>query len=381
MEKWVRQLDSPRFEVREAASRQLIDAGPPAVQWIVAGISHHGVEASHRGLEVLRQLALQDTTGAMLAEGALAELADPRATAVSMRAAEVLDSLRSARTARAIKILRRLGAAISFSGIDFEERSLGSGMIFITLGSGWKGTPEDIGLLDWLGDYKGINVTLQGPEFDETWLTKLADVQAVVGLQLNRNRIGDEGLRQLTGMANLVRISIRYCRLSDACLKTIEQIDNGKLQFVSIYGSGVSKAAFDELTQKHPDWNTRYGRGGFLGIRGGSHEQNGRPIGCMVHAVQPNHAANIAGIREFDIITKFNGQRVTEFIPQERSMLNPAGPRIINGPIQDPEEEEQPASLTLSELIGENAPGDRVTVTILRNGRELEKEVVLGEWP
>lgn len=369
LKKWVHQLGSDRFEVRESATQQLIQAGPNAIDVIASQMSGIGVEASLRGLEALRELALLDNKDAIRAEEALEELASNRATAIAHRADIVLRSLRVARTTQALKILQRLGATVSFSGVTFEEKSLGStGVVFILLNKRWHGELDDLGFLDWLADYRGIHVTFHGSQFGDDWLRRLASTKKVISLQLNRTRMTDRGLTSISKMEGLEGVSIRYCDLSDDSLKHIEAL-NESIEFFSVFGSGISKPAFDKLAAKYPNWKTRYGRGGFLGIGGSAYKDN-QVKGCLVSTVTPNHAANAAGIREFDIITAYNGISVTQFVPDMQFT---------------PQEQEKPV-LSLSELIGQNEPGEKVKITLLRgagpNGRrEITKEVVLGEWP
>jgi S1-C subfamily serine protease len=137
-----------------------------------------------------------------------------------------------------------------------------------------------------------------------------------------------------------------------------------------VFGSEISKPAFDKLVSKHTTWNARYGRGGFLGIGGTSYRLN-EIEGCIVSQVTPNEAASIAGIRRDDVITAYNGRPVSRFIPANRDFPQ----------IEPTENDNGLPAPSLSELIGENAPGDRVKVTILRGEVESVMEVVLGEWP
>lgn len=65
-------------------------------------------------------------------------------------------------------------------------------------------------------------------------------------------------------------------------------------------------------------------------------------------AVVPGTAAAKAGLRENDIILEFNNEKIT----------------LDN---------------TLAKIIAKHNPGDRVVLSVLRNGRDLNVEVVLGE--
>ncbi|MFP7723755.1 DegQ family serine endoprotease [Lysobacter sp. A3-1-A15] len=70
--------------------------------------------------------------------------------------------------------------------------------------------------------------------------------------------------------------------------------------------------------------------------------------GALVAGVEPGSAADKAGIERMDVITAVDGRKVS-------------------------------VSSDLPPLIGLKAPGDRVEVTLLRSGREMQVDVVLGE--
>ena len=74
------------------------------------------------------------------------------------------------------------------------------------------------------------------------------------------------------------------------------------------------------------------------------------PEGSIVAAVQPDGPAGKAGIRVGDVILRFGEQRPGD----ERALLR----RIV-----------------------ETSAGDQVTVTVLRDGRELAIPLTVGEWP
>src|SRR5437868_14386871 len=73
---WVRQLDADEFLTRETATLQLLEAGPAALPALRPVLIGGSLEATSRGLYLLRQLSLaaddeaQDEAGAILAEAA-----------------------------------------------------------------------------------------------------------------------------------------------------------------------------------------------------------------------------------------------------------------------------------------------------------------------
>jgi len=367
VKKWIEQLNAPSFAVRENAKKRLINAGPVAIGPLAEQLSISGVEASLLGLTVLRELALQYDGSAIKAEQAIRDLAANQVTGTSRRAASILRSLSNMRSSRALKILRRLGAKIRFTGESNNERRLRNSVVFISLGESWHGSIDDLAFLDWLAEYRGIHITFEGTRFTDQWLETVSTIEKIVSLKLSRTDVTSTGIRHIEAMANLRGAELLYCKLNDDCLKYFDR--EPSLSFFSVFGSGISKIAFEAFSAKHQECNTRYGRGGFLGVAGTAYS-NGLVAGCVIQTVTGNQAAEKAGIREGDIITKYDGKPVTTFVPIRR-IATAGGGRSA---------EEQPQA-SLAELIGQDAPGDRVQVTVVRQGLELVHDVVLGEWP
>ncbi len=369
---WIDGLQSNEFAVREWATQSLVAAGGPVIEPLANSIENVDIESMERGLAILHSLAVSETTTSQQAEDALRRLAANRATTSAQRANDALRSIRTLRTERAERILRRLGA-------DFDQiintsytYAYGSYAKTVTIGDNWKGTAEDLVYVSWLTGYPRLAVKAQGKEFKDEHLFQIAKATNIVSLNLSRAGVTDYGMAAVGDMSSLQDLRIYYCDVSDKCLQFIDG-DSSALKTFSIFGSKISADAFNKLMEKHSQIAGRYGVGGFLGISGEA-ERTGK--GCLVKGVTPNEAASKAGILANDVITEYNGQIVTEFLPAEQ--LSKLVPPVIPQPNPKEETEKKPA---LSELIGQNAPGDRVKIKILRHGRYIMKEVELGEWP
>lgn len=363
LRRWVDQLGSNRFSVRERASRRLIEAGPLAVEPLVDGMAANNIEARIRGLGLLRDLAMQDNDQAVVAEQAIVELGKLRGTSVAQRAADIQKSLREIRTQRAERILRRFGASLG-SLEDYDEQAvLGTYSVMVTLGKSWRGELRHLEYLKWMP--RSLKVRLRGKSFSDEWLQRLAKIENVVGIELNRTKVSDLAFEDLSEMKWLRTLQIRYCDLlTDGCLKHLSNSVE-TLEVLKVQDPQITKKGFDALVAKNPSCRSRFGRGGFLGI-GGMPNTNGIP-GCQVTRVTPNQAATKAGIQVYDIITAYNGQPVDRFSDRDEN--------------QPDDDDEKSKTRPLSDLIAENAQGDRIRVTLLRGGEEQNVLVILGAWP
>jgi hypothetical protein len=110
--------------------------------------------------------------------------------------------------------------------------------------------------------------------------------------------------------------------------------------------SPVSEEAVEKLAADMPDLRVQQRGPAYLGIASS-------PIpnrGCSIDRVQPNSAAAKAGMLARDVITQFDGKPVDGFE-------------------------------ALIELLGEKLPGQKVPVTVERNGEPLELTIELTGWP
>ncbi len=124
--------------------------------------------------------------------------------------------------------------------------------------------------------------------------------------------------------------------------KDIEQVEKfGKISYPYL---GVWYLMLDKEIQKEKNlpvsegaWLTRWTK-----------DQSGKWYQTDKSVVAPGTAAEKAGLKENDIILEFNGEKIT----------------IEN---------------TLAKIIMKYNPGDKVTLKVLRNGKEITVEVILGE--
>jgi membrane-associated protease RseP (regulator of RpoE activity) len=106
--------------------------------------------------------------------------------------------------------------------------------------------------------------------------------------------------------------------------------------------------ALPALAQSQDSENATNTHGAFLGIQAESAPQNAQHEGAIVRKVEPNSPASKAGLKRGDIITKMANQNITDF-------------------------EE------LDSVLTEHKPGQKMPVTVLRNGQTKHLTVTLGK--
>jgi hypothetical protein len=336
---WVRDLNSDSFIQREVATAKLIEAGSESIEPLLVALSENNLEVTTRAIYVLRELSLSmDPRLEQAAREALVETAQPGGTSAARRARVALQRLDAVREERAVAELKQLGANIAerqshaaFSG--FEQYS-------IEIGETWRGKTAD---LRRLGRIKNIGeLVLEGSQVTDECLKYIPTADAPAALTVKRASVTDAGVKQLVGMKGLEVLSLMYVPITDNSVTHLQQLAG--VARMRIYGSRMTRAGADRLQAAISGTEIDFRLGAFLGI-GCQPGDNG----CVIYTVRANTAADKGGLQTNDLIYEYEGTKVTDF--------------------------EQ-----LTALIANNEAGDTVTIKIKRRGRELAKQITLGEW-
>ncbi len=295
---WVGELDSELFDTRERAQKHLTKAGEAALSAVSQVTQNGSLESSTRGLNIL--LAWSEAANSKLVVAALEQLAtlENRPKEASL-AKELLNDVREK---LALDEFKKLG------GIhQFDQR------------------------------YHPGAVIMPGQK----------RIQVIVGHEWKG---GIAGLKHLEKTAHVTRISFHSAPLDDEALAILEHLP--KLQWVELYGAKqMTASAIADWQKKLPRANFDIrSSGAFLGVHG---EINAPQ--AFVRKVEPGSAAEKAGIKDHDIITKLNGEEVKDFE-------------------------------TLTGLIAQHQPGDSVMLTVLRPPKPndlpatLDLKVTFAQW-
>lgn len=340
IEKWVKSLDSNRFVEREVATEKLITAGASAVGPIADAVSGNSLEVTTRGLYILQELALSfETEAEEAARIALGKIAESRVTSAGRRAAEILTRLAAERQNRALDELKRLGAVVTAHPSRLGLPVVGG--YSVGLGDRWRGRPDDLVRLRWLRDVSEL--TFLGPKVTDEYLKHVTGMNGLSSLTIKRANVTDEGIEHLRGLRGVATLSLLYIPITDRSVASLKKVE--AVERVRIYGVQMSAAGAKELKGGLAGTEVDYRPGGaFLGI--GCHPDR---QGCVIFTVRPNTAAEKGDLKVSDVIHEYEGKKVTDF-------------------------------KTLTTMISENAPGDTVTIKIIRGNEKLTKRITLGDW-
>lgn len=344
IDRWVADLESPKFIIREVAVEKLLSCGAAAVEPVAAVLEQGDLEVVTRGVRILRELAVcGDEPTEHAAIDALSKLSEVSGTVASRRASETLASIDQLRQMRAVAELKKLGAIIRADSIRFglaaPQVQLET-MLTIELSDSWQGGEKGLMHLRWLQEVQ--QVILQGQKVDAAWLPYLQRMPNLKVVQIKRCRLTDADIEKLTPLKDLRLLGIFYTSITDKSIPALLKMQGvGDLRLI---GTDISQDGANQLQAALTVTSVDYRRGAFVGVGCDPTANN-----CFVTHVQPGSAAEKAGLEVGDEIISYGGKKVTDFN-------------------------------SLRELIQKNKAGDSIAIEINRDSETLTKELKLGEW-
>lgn len=337
IKQWVIDLSSDRFIDREFATQELSKVGMSAIGPILQSIPQGDVESITRAVHILREVALGDDEQASTAgQVALQQIADSDNPQASRRALGALSKFSAVRQDRAIAELKKAGVLLTN-----ETVTVGRAFVFevptVNLEE-FDGKPEDLSKLRWLTDFR--NVKMSGKKITDECVAQVAAMKNLHYVSIKRAAITDKAIEHLTATKGIQQFVVMYCQITDQAVDKLAL--HKTVTEMKLFGTKITKDGATKLAQSIANLDHRHGA--FLGVGCETHE-----LGCMIRIVHATSAAANAGIRQGDILTKFNGEFAKDFE-------------------------------TLTTLIGKYEGGTTVEVEILRGEEKLKKSIKLGEW-
>ncbi|HEY2412356.1 MAG TPA: PDZ domain-containing protein [Pirellulaceae bacterium] len=345
---WIRQLDATEFDTRETAMLRLLEEGPAVLPVLKPLFKKGSLEATTRGLFVVRQLGLiseldgDDESGRLLTE--LSE--QKESASLARRAAATLAELTQQRSLHALTALENLGAKITPSVLDVNNPQDGR-VVSIEIGNDFRGETADLKWLKWI--IESPILILSGKRVSDEWVKLALVMPGLEELHLYGAKISDGGLAPLANHAALKQVGIYHTPVHDAVIEPLTKLP--LLSFIKLYGTQVSKEAVDKFKEAS-GIAVDFRRGAFLGVGGLDLEGT-----CLIQTVHPGSPADKAGLQQNDIIVSFGGAKVISFGK-------------------------------LTELIAPHQPGDEVEIEVVRrifndqggDARKISTKVTLAGW-
>jgi len=352
IQKWVRELDADVFATRKAAAVELAAVGNRMVDPLVSEMTKRSsLEQRTRGFDILNELAISgNLQHESAAYEALRKLAGNEERALHRRAGQALVSIDKIYQGRALQKLEARGASIRKFGESqrFQRnpngivaREMVPGWLQIIFDQTWRGDADDLEMLRFVPDIRHIE--LKGAAVDDSFLAAIAHCKTLRVLRIYKTSITDKGLLELSEMPDLRELDVRYTKITETPLPELHTLKLTKIRFI---GTRIPTTATALLASQYLGAEIDVRNGGFLGV---SERLDGRD-GCIINRPEANSAAEKAKLLQDDKIIKYDGKPVGSF-------------------------------RELRQFIAGNIFGDEITLTILRNGKEIERTVVLGEWP
>lgn len=203
VDRWIGELNDPRYRVREEAMRQLKTAGAVAIPAVVRATQSESAETARRAAELLAMFYRTVT----FPEGVAVEetLAELRKTSGSIgdRAQDAWESESKARNLRTVPQLEALGAIIRYrEKEDFPLAGEASQINYVVISEKWVGSDDQLQkLLQRLSPIAGIQVYhVNGSKVTEEAMLKIADLGykverrgAFLGIRNGRELLGAMG--------------------------------------------------------------------------------------------------------------------------------------------------------------------------------------------
>jgi hypothetical protein len=237
----ISELDNEQYEVREAATRKLVDAGGPAVRPLAEAAATGSLEMGVRAIRVLETLYTSgDEATVVVVEEALDRLSESKNRSIASRAARVFSAQRAVHERLAIARISKLGGMLTYRDDQLAARPLVAEEIpndrqieTVILSGDWKGGDEGLKYVKRIEDLQTL-IIVEGANVTEKALNDLQS--AAPDLRIDRRGLAFLGV-SMEGRSD--------CRISS--------VKDGSAAHKAGLLPGDMVLQFGEVAVKNPD--------------------------------------------------------------------------------------------------------------------------------
>ncbi|QDT05946.1 hypothetical protein K227x_43520 [Rubripirellula lacrimiformis] len=300
---WVTQLNSDQYLRRETACQKLAEAGPKAVDDLIAVMKSGELETVERASDVLTRIAMANLPSE---DGGtwdkLNQLETETVGRAASRAQSAIEEIRKQRSAQARVELQAAGV---FVGLDeFVIRAISQPRLMVQIDEKWQGDAKSLQWLSWLDGIE--NARIKGPAVRSDVLAQVTNVPELKSMAIVDGTVDDEVMEALLAMKPINVLEFRYVPLTD---QQGDQITKIPVRVsLNLMGTGISSEKATAMQEATPGLQIDHRQGGFLGVTC----QDSFDV-CEISGVVAKSAAEEAGLIRGDIIVKVDDTEVTRF--------------------------------------------------------------------
>jgi hypothetical protein len=343
---WIEQLSAADYFAREAANEALLRAGEAAVPALERAAQGGDLEVTSRALDLLRTLAVPQrpqAEGAAAAES-LQRLAGRVGSSVASRARLLWNDVQAARRDLAYSQLVAAGAFIGEG--QFNQRNTRGGLEFhLRLDDRWQGEPSDVSWFSWL--YGIEAAVVDGAACRDNVVSGIARMPDLKRLVIRGGKLSNASLVLFAETPKLQQLDLVYVEFADPPVEPLAAIPG--LQNLFLYGTNLERADFERIVGMRANCTVEYSLGAFLGVV----SDPGAPT-CTISDINPNSAAETAGIQPGDTIVAFNEHPIGDFDDLRSRLRNCRPGETIKLRVQrfNPEQPQVKSPIEISVTLG-----------------------------
>ena len=237
LQRWIVDLDSRDYAVRQRAAENLVEAQAAAITPLAQAAGGDSLEVTCHAVSILAQLsAVKDRRTEDAAIAALKKLAASAHQSAAWRAANVLVWHKLRTQGRTIAKIRQLGGTVEHNSERINT---------VRLGSDWKGG-DDLALLRELPGFQTL--WLEQSPVSDAGLVHLKDMTRLTRLFLGGSKVKGPGLAHLKGLTNLNYLSLKGLKLDEGALGHLAGMS--QLTYLFLDDTPITDAALARLKNR-----------------------------------------------------------------------------------------------------------------------------------